>query len=235
VNVLEVEHLTVRFGRNEVLRDLSFAVPARSALAVVGPNGAGKTVLFQALIGAVPYEGRVRWAPGTRLGYVPQKLDIERDVPITGGDLMRARAGMVRASKAEVAQALERVGLAEDVPRAQIGTLSGGQFQRLLMAFALLGRPSVLLLDEPTAGVDQPGQERLTRAVARVREEEGVTVLFISHDLTVVHRYADHVLCLSRGYTCFGVPRKVLTAETLAALYGGAVGLHVHDHAAHVD
>ena len=92
MNMLEVERVNVRFGATRVLTDLSFAVPQGAGIAVVGPNGSGKTVLFRALIGAIPYEGSIRWAPGTRIGYVPQKLDLERDLPITGRDLLRARA-----------------------------------------------------------------------------------------------------------------------------------------------
>jgi zinc transport system ATP-binding protein len=228
MNALEVEHLTIRFGPVEVLSDLSFHVEAGTALAVIGPNGSGKTVLFRSLIGALPYQGTVRWAPGTRLGHVPQKLDLERDVPLSGSDLLRARAHLVGATAAEVDQTLARMGLSHAVLGSLIGTLSGGQFQRLLLAFALLGHPTVLLLDEPTAGVDEPGQEQFQRTLQRL-QEEGVTLLLITHDLAGVYRYATNVLCLSRGHTCFGNPRSVLTPETLNRAYGGPVALHLHD------
>jgi zinc transport system ATP-binding protein len=105
-NILEVEHLSVHFGAVEVLKDLSFQVGTGNSLAVIGPNGAGKTVLFQALIGSVPSDGMVRWAPDIRIGYIPQKLDIERDVerdvPVTGMDLLRARASLARGSDSDV-------------------------------------------------------------------------------------------------------------------------------------
>lgn len=228
MNALVVKGLTVRFGTREILKNLSFAVPAGTTLAVIGPNGAGKTVMFRALVGALPYEGSVEWAPGTRLGYVPQKLDIERDMPVTGGDLLGARARLLGASSADVQAALGRVGLTAAAMTAPLGTLSGGQFQRLLVAFALLGEPTVLLLDEPTAGVDEPGEERLQQTVRRL-VEQGVTALVISHDLTVVYREATNVLCLSPEHTCFGVPRAVLTAEMLADVYGSPVGVHLHD------
>jgi zinc transport system ATP-binding protein len=228
-NVLEVERLSVRFGKTALFPELTFSVAEGSSLAIIGPNGAGKTVLFKALIGAIPHTGTARWAPGTRLGYVPQKLDMERDLPISGRDLLGARARLVRASSQDVVDALQRVGLGPSTMGALIGTLSGGQFQRLLLAFALVGKPTVLLLDELTAGVDEPGQELLTETVSRMQREHGVTVLSISHDLTIVERYANYVLCLSRAHTCFGVPRKVLSAETLSDIYGAPVGLHVHD------
>jgi zinc transport system ATP-binding protein len=229
VNALEVEHLAVRFGATQVLHDLTFTVPSGAGVAVIGPNGAGKTVLFRALVGAIPHEGTIRWAPGTRLGYVPQKLDLERDLPVTGRDLLRARGRLAGVGSGDALTSLGKVSLTPRVLDTPIGMLSGGQFQRLLMAFALLGDPTVLLLDEPTAGVDEPGQEQLTQAVHRLQEEQGVTVLMISHDLSVVYRYASAVLCLSHVRMCYGAPRTVLTPDTLAELYGTPVGLHVHD------
>ena len=227
-NAVEVDHLSVRLGDVDILRDLSFSVPVASSVAVIGPNGSGKTVLFRALIGAIPHTGSVRWAPGTRIGYVPQKLDLERDLPVTGRDLLLARAHLASASAGEIERALTRVGLAPDILGKLVGTLSGGQFQRLLMALALLADPTVLLLDEPTAGVDEPGQERWNDTVRRL-QTEGVTVLLISHDLSVVMRFATTVLCLTRDHTCFGIPRQVLTPEILAQVYGEPVGLFVHD------
>lgn len=228
VNAVEVDHLSVRLGDVDILRDLSFSVPIASSLAVIGPNGSGKTLLFRALIGAIPHTGSVRWAPGTRIGYVPQKLDLERDLPVTGRDLLLARARLASAPPSMIERALARVGLAPDVLNKLVGTLSGGQFQRLLVAFALLADPTVLLLDEPTAGVDEPGQERMNNTVRRL-QTEGVTVLLISHDLSVVFRFATNVLCLSREHTCFGIARQVLTPEILAEVYGEPVGLMVHD------
>jgi zinc transport system ATP-binding protein len=229
-NALEVEHLTVQFGTAEVIRDLSFSVPRGTSLAIIGPNGAGKTVLFKALIGSIPYDGTIRWAEDTKLGYVPQKLDIERDLPLSGRDFLRAKAAISKVSRRDVAAALALVGLEPAILPAPIGTMSGGQFQRLLVAFALVGNPNVLLLDEPAAGIDEPGEEKLNTMIQRLQEERGVTVLLISHDLSIVYQHATAVLCMSRTNPCFGVPQKVLTPETLRELYGTGVGFHVHDH-----
>lgn len=228
---LSVRHLTVRFGRAEVIRDLSFDVRQGSSVAIIGPNGSGKTVLLRALIGAIPHEGSVHWADGARIGYVPQKLDLERDLPVTGGDLLRARARLADTPPGAIERALVRVELGRDVLSTPIGTLSGGQFQRLLVAFALLADPTVLLLDEPTAGVDEPGQLRLNETVRKLQMEHGVTVLMISHELSVVYRYASEVLCLSRDHRCFGLPQQVLTPEILAEVYDQPVGFFRHDEA----
>jgi zinc transport system ATP-binding protein len=228
-NALEVAALSVQFDQTPVFAKLSFDVAHGSALAIIGPNGAGKTVLFNALIGQLPHDGSVRWAPKTRIGYVPQKLGLDRDLPLTGDDFLRAKASVTRAAPGDAARALSLVKLEATVSAKPIGTLSGGQFQRLLVAAALVGAPTVLLLDEPTAGVDEPGQETMNETVDRLRREQGLTVLLISHDLSVVYRYATNVLCLSRKTACFGAPRTILTPAMLEQLYGAPVGYHAHD------
>jgi len=227
-DALEVSGLTVRFGERTILESLAFVVPAGSTLAVIGPNGAGKTVLFKALIGAISFEGSVSWAPGTRIGYVPQKLDIERDLPLSGADLLRARADVGGFASTEIERTLALVDLSAEAAAQPIGTLSGGQFQRLLLAFALMGRPSVLLFDEPTAGVDEPGQEEIYALFRRLQRESGLTLLLISHELSLVYRYADNVLCLSRRKAWFGPPVEMLTPERLREVWGAPMQFHVH-------
>jgi zinc transport system ATP-binding protein len=227
--VLEVRRLRVSFGTSPVIEDLSVSVAAGESLAIIGPTGSGKTVLFRALIGALPYTGEIHWARGTRIGYVPQKLDIERDLPITGHDLLRARAHVAHAPEDGVRGALDLVNLGYDVARKPIGTLSGGQFQRLLLAFAFLGRPNVLLLDEATAGIDEPGQERLYERIDRLKRERHLTLLLISHELSLVYRYANRVLCVGHGRSYVGPPTEVLTPETLEAVYGSPMKYHVHE------
>jgi len=232
-NALEVEDLGVRLGTEEVLRHLDFKVARGQCLAIIGPNGAGKTVLLRALIGALPHTGSIGWAPHTRFGYLPQKLDIERDLPVSGADLLRARAALAGVARGEITAALAAIGLDGATLDKPIGTLAGGQFQRLLIACALLGRPNVLLLDEPAAGVDAPGQEQLNELLRRQQLTAGMTILMVSHDLSVVHQYADQVLCLGRERTCFGPARTALTPGLLQEIYGMPVALHVHQGTTH--
>jgi zinc transport system ATP-binding protein len=227
---LEVRNLSVRFGRNVVLRDLDFDVEAGSTLAVIGPNGAGKSVLFKALAGLIPYEGSVKWAPGVRLGYVPQKLDLERDLPVTGRDYLGAMAHVAGRARGDIEGAMKAVGLGAAMADTLIGALSGGAFQRLLVACALLVRPTALLLDEATSGIDEPGQELIQDVIHRLQAERSLTILQISHELRLVYGYADNALCLSRETVFFGPPEDVLTPEHLARLYGTPLRHHIHDH-----
>ena len=227
---LEVSDLSVHFGATRVLADLSFRVAKGTALAIIGPNGAGKTVLLKTLIGSLPFSGTVRWAPDVHIGYVPQKLDLERDIPITGVDFLNARAAVAHKPAVGLCSVLALVGIPSEVAQRPIGAMSGGQFQRLLIAFALVADPNVLLLDEPTAGVDEPGQEQLNELVRRLQKSQGLTVLFISHELSVVYQYADNVLCLSHEHAWFGPPSTILTPESLRQIYGGEVSFHIHDH-----
>jgi zinc transport system ATP-binding protein len=218
---LAVDQLSVSFDGAAVLRDVSFSLSTGSILAVIGPNGSGKTVLFRSLIGMIPYDGVVRWAPGTRLGYVPQKLDLDRDLPLTALDFLLARASVGKIPREAISVVLDAVGMAPTAGRL-VGTLSGGQFQRLLLATALLGDPNTLLLDEPTAGIDEEGQERTYDLVVPLAAERRRTVLLISHDLSVVTQHATHVLCLAPARAWFGTP-AILTPELVAAVYGSSV------------
>ena len=230
---LTVTDLAITFGSEVVLNNLNFEISQGESMAIIGPNGAGKTILAKALIGALPYTGEVHWAPGTTIGYVPQKLDIERDIPLSLMDFLRSRNdGFVRADTAKIKECLKLVRLPEELLKKPIGHLSGGQFQRALITFALIGEPKVFIFDEPTAGIDLPGEEEIYATIHRLQDERGFTVILISHDLSLVYRYADKVLCLSRNNTCFGEPEKTLSQENLEKIFGSTRQFyrHVHNH-----
>jgi zinc transport system ATP-binding protein len=149
---------------------------------------------------------------------VPQKLDFERDLPVTGLDFLRAKQALAPAGRDELWYVLDLVGLPLAMAARPIGTLSGGQFQRLLLAFALMGRPTVLLFDEPTAGVDEPGEERVYATIRRLLERQGLTLILISHELSLVYRHASTVLSRARA-SLLRAPRECSTPENIAEMY----------------
>ncbi len=216
--ILSVQNLTVTLSNEVIIENLNFEINRGEYFTIIGPNGAGKTTLFRALIGIIPYNGIIEWAPDVRIGYVPQKLDIERNVPLSLKDFLDSKA------HAQSRNALERciaiVGLHPALLWRQLGSLSGGEFQRALVAFALIGDTNVLLFDEPTVGIDAPSEEQIYETLHRLQDEKEITILTISHDLSLVDRYADKVLCVNKRKSCFGVPEEILRTDTLVSVYG---------------
>lgn len=229
--MLSVANLRIAFGRQTVIDDLSFEVHPGETLAVIGPNGAGKTVLLKALLHLISYQGEIRWSPDARLGYVPQKVAADRQLPLRLGDLLAAKAAVQKLPPSDIDSVTAEVGLSPQIFNTSVGHLSGGQFQKALIAFALLGRPNVLLFDEPTASLDELAEEHTYELLHSLQQKKNMTAIFVSHDLSVVYRYATMVLCLSRGTRCMGPPKELLTPEMLEQLYGGPSKFYRHmDH-----
>ena len=226
--LLSVRNLGVAFGDRIVLRELSFEVSSGDCLAIIGPNGAGKTVLLKALQHLIPYQGDVHWSQGARLAYVPQSVAADRQLPLSVGELLAAKARFLRLANQEMSDVSSQLNLSPDFVAAGMGTLSGGQFQKALIAFALLGRPNVLLFDEPTASLDELTEERIYELLHALHSQRGITIILVSHDLSVVYRYANRVLCVSKGKVCIGSPKEILTPETLQEVYGAP--LKYYDH-----
>ena len=153
--ILSVQNVGVTLDGKTIVEGISFELARGDNLAIIGPNGSGKTVLLRALLGIVPHSGNVRWAPGVKVGYVPQKIDADRHLPLSIGDLLRAKSRVLHLPADRVAVVGDVIGLSPEILDAPIGRLSGGQFQKAQIAFALLGDPNVMLLDEPTASLDQ--------------------------------------------------------------------------------
>ena len=226
--VLAVEQLSIVLSGIAILHDLNFVVRRGQTLAIIGPNGCGKTVLLKALLKLLPYQGKITWAPGVRIGYVPQKVAADRQMPLLVRDLLAATARILRLPASAVKTACAQAAMSAELLDSGIGVISGGQFQKVLIASSLLGEPDVLLFDEPTASLDELEEERIYELLDRLQAERGLTVLMVSHDLSIVHRTADLVLCLSRGTTCLGAPDKVLTPELLEAAYGAPQRYYRH-------
>ena len=230
--LLSVRGLRVAFGNHVVLRELSFEVSSGDCLAIIGPNGAGKTVLLKALQHLIPYEGEILWNHEARVGYVPQSVAADRQLPLRVRELLGAKARFLHLADQEMEQVSSELKISPEFLSAGIGTLSGGQFQKALIAFALLGRPNVLLFDEPTASLDELSEERIYELVHELQDQRGITVILVSHDLSVVYRYASRVLCLSKGKPCMGPPKEILTPEMLGELYGAPPKYyrHIQEH-----
>lgn len=231
MSLVQVEDLGIRYGAKSALAHVSLTVSPGEIVTIVGPNGSGKTSLLRAIIGAVkPASGRVTRAPGLRVGYVPQRLHIDATLPITVARFLRLPGGV---SAASIAAALAQAGV-PDLAEAQMSELSGGQFQRVLLARALIGKPELLLLDEATQGLDQPGSAAFYRQIEAVRRDTGCAVLMISHELHVVMSASDRVICLNGHVCCEGTPDVVASAPEYRALFGsgtgGALALYRHDH-----
>lgn len=224
--VLRVSDLRVVLEDQIVLSDLSFTVRRGEILTILGPNGAGKTMLLRALLGVLPHEGSVSWREGVRIGYVPQRLPYIRNIPITTAEFFALKTG----TSPDVGAMLRAVGLDAALAAQQIGDVSSGQFQRILIAWALAGEPHVLLFDEPTTGVDLSGEETVYALLARLHRERNLTMLIVTHDLAVVHRLSSTVLCLNRQPVCQGPPLLALTPENLRRLYGTEVKFYEHRH-----
>ncbi len=228
--LLEVKNLSVLYGKERAVENVSFGVEKGETIAVIGPNGSGKTTLLRALIGALPSRGEIMIEKGVSMGYVPQKLDVERDLPLTGEEFLNLRQGPEEKTAYSAKEIIGMVGLPLSHLKKSLSAFSSGEFQRLLMAFALKTRPPLLLFDEPTASVDVGGQETIYDLLHRLQDKEQFATILVSHDLTTVYRFATKVLCLNKVQVCFGVPQEVLTPQELEKLYGGGQRFYHHLH-----
>ncbi|MXU66765.1 ATP-binding cassette domain-containing protein [Oceanomicrobium pacificus] len=233
MSLIDARNVIVRLGDAEVLTDIDFRIDRGEIVTIVGPNGSGKSTLLRVLIGAeAPHSGTVERERGLRIGYVPQRLAVDRTLPLTVGRFLRLSGGTAERR----ADMLARVG-ASGLGDRQLGALSGGQFQRVMLAQALLVGPDILVLDEPTQGLDQPGEAALYRLIEDVHAEIGCAVLMVSHDLHVVMSASDRVICLNGHICCEGTPTVVSEAPEYRALFGlgteGALALYRHEHSHH--
>jgi zinc transport system ATP-binding protein len=229
--LLDIANLSIDHNGRAVLQDVSFALGRGEIISVIGPNGGGKTTLLRAILGLVrPGSGSVTLAAGTSIGYVPQKLAIDATMPLTPRRFLTLGMKGVRGRVAEVA---DRTGISHLLDR-QLAALSGGETQRVLLARAILKKPSLLVLDEPTQGMDVAAQSELFRLIEAIRAETGAAVIMVSHDLHLVMRGTDRVLCLNGHICCTGHPAEVERDPSFRSLFGrldeAAVVPYRHDH-----
>ncbi len=232
--VLEVKDLTVIKNGHLILNKVSFAVETGDTLAVIGPNGAGKTTLFRAILNLIPYTGSVSWRKNIKISYVPQKLYVGNELPLTTLEFLSLKDKNFENIKNSLfSVGLNDKGVYTDnfekhILQSRLGDLSGGEFQRVLIAWSLLGAPDVLLFDEPTSGVDIVGEETVYTMLDKLKKEHNLTILLISHELDVVEKHTSKVLCLNKENICYGPPGKVMSKEVIDRLFGEEVHLYKH-------
>jgi zinc transport system ATP-binding protein len=216
----------VTIDDQDIITNLSLTVDRGEVLTILGPNGAGKTMLLRALLGTLPHQGVISWKKGVCIGYVPQRLPYIKNIPLSVADFF----GLRKNSGVDVGEMLQAVGLDPELGKKRIGDFSSGQFQRILIAWALARNPDVLLFDEPTTGVDIGGEETVYTLLARLQRERNLTMLLVTHDLAVVHRLSSMVLCLNKEPVCMGPPLATITPDNLQRLYGSEVKFYEHRH-----
>lgn len=232
----DIQNAAVALAGQRILHDISLQISTGEIVTIVGPNGSGKTTLLRLLIGAVtPDHGKIVRSADLRIGYVPQKLHIDPTLPITVTRFLQ----LPDSSPADVvARSLETAGVTHLGSR-QMSNLSGGEFQRVMLARALLNNPQLLILDEATQGLDQAGSAAFYKRLAMVRDQLGCAVLMVSHELHVVMAASDRVICLNGHVCCQGTPEHVSAAPEYLELFGPQIGgalavyRHRHDHHHH--
>ncbi|WP_241644880.1 zinc ABC transporter ATP-binding protein ZnuC [Rosenbergiella metrosideri] len=230
-NLVTLENIDVSFGQKQVLHNISLSLQPGRILTLLGPNGAGKSTLVRLILGLItPSRGTVTKKAGLRIGYVPQKLHLDITLPLTVDRFLRLAH---QARKADIQAALQRVN-AEHLRFSTMQKLSGGEMQRVLLARALLGKPELLVLDEPTQGVDVNGQVALYDLINQLRHELHCAVLMVSHDLHLVMAKTDDVLCLNHHVCCSGPPEVVSQHPEFTAMFGPRasqqLAIYRHDH-----
>lgn len=229
-NALEVKGLKVKFGNETVINNLSFEIKQGEFLTVIGPNGSGKTVLLKSLIGLISsYEGEINWNKNVKIGYLPQGLTQlkVKNTPLTVEEFLRLKG----VGEKKIFELSELMGVKDQkFFKKLIGDLSGGQFQRMLMIWALASDPNVLLFDEPTTGIDMSGEKTIYDLLYKLWKKKNLTIILITHDLNIVYKYSTDVLCISRNNVCHSKPKEVLLPEMLEEVYNMPIKFYKHNH-----
>ncbi|WNZ58613.1 zinc ABC transporter ATP-binding protein ZnuC [Microbulbifer sp. CNSA002] len=226
--LITADNIALQVGGRQLLKDITVELSQGEIVTLIGPNGAGKTTLLRLLLGlSQPTQGRVWRQTGLRIGYMPQRLHIDSSMPMSVERFLQLGQPAMKPEQAQ--SALDRVG-AGQLRGASLANLSGGEMQRVLLARAASRKPQLLVLDEPTQGVDIGGQSELYQLIATLRDELGCGVLLVSHDLHLVMAATDRVLCLNQHICCHGHPEQVSRHPAYLELFGDKVAPYTHQH-----
>ncbi len=228
--LLEVKNLNVILSNEKIIENLSFQIGEGEILTILGQNGVGKSVLVQALLGLLPCSGEIIWNQNPKIGYLPQGLNQLRlrGLPLTVQDFFKLKDPTLTLEK--IIKFLQLVGLDKNILQKKAGNLSAGQFQRMLIAWVLISDPQIIFLDEPTTGIDIGGGETINSLLRNIQKQKKLTIVLVTHDLNIVFKYSDHVLCLNRkSHNCFGRPREILTPQILEKTFGTEIKFYEHN------
>lgn len=227
--LLKVQNLNIELDGEKIIENLSFQIHQGEVLTIIGPNGSGKSVLLKTLLNFLPYDGEIIWDKKYRIGYLPQGLNqlLTKNLPLTVEDFFSLKPSTLE--KKEIIQYLSLVGLNKNILSKNVGNLSGGEFQRMLMAWVLIGQPEILFLDEPTTGIDLGGGETIYSLLKKIQQEKNLAILLVTHDLNIVYSFTDKVLCLGhKGHTCFGSPHEIMSPQALENIFGTKLKFYEH-------
>jgi len=215
--MLKVSNLNVKLQNQILLHDVNFNVKKGTTLAILGPNGAGKTILLKTLLNLVPHTGSIEWTEKVKIGYVPQYVSVS-DIPISVREFLSIGKGV------DIESSLKKVRLNDkNILDKRLGVISGGQLRRVLIAWALIDKPNVLLLDEPTTGVDMDSEEPIYLMLNDIKKTQKITILLITHNIHIAQEYADDLLALNKCVSFFGPSKEIVKPETQKQIYGETI------------
>ena len=230
---IQVSNVSFTYTQHhKVVQDVSFAVPQGSTTMLIGPNGSGKTTLLKMMVGllepthgTVTLFGKVPHEQRAVVGYVPQRLSFDYDFPMTVAEFLQLSAP--KTPSGELEHIYQELAI-EHLMDHTIGNLSGGQMQRVLIARSLLGNPEILFLDEPVSGIDIGGEKNFYELMQHIQRDRNITVVMVSHEVHVVNKIADQVICINKEMLCSGTPSEALLPEVMEKLYGKDVSVYEH-------
>lgn len=235
--LLKIDNLSISIDKKQILENISFEVNAAKIITIVGPNGSGKTTLARCILGLIrPTSGGIWFKKNIKIGYMPQKINLNPNLPLTVIDFLKLEIRS-KINKKLLDGVIEELDII-DIIKNPLQKISGGEMQKVLLARALLSNPELLILDEPTQGVDINGQVEFYKLIDKLRLGRNITSLIISHDLHMVMRNTDYVICLNRHICCEGSPQLINQQQDFQKLFGANEALmnfsvynHHHDHA----
>ena len=227
--LIEVKDIAVKLDQELIHNHLSFEIKQGEMFTILGPNGSGKSILLKVLLGLLPHSGQIIWHQKPSIGYLPQSLNLQavKGLPLTVKDYFDLKDGSY--DRSTVLDSLTSVGLDHAIYQKPLAHLSGGQFQRLIVAWTIISHPGILFLDEPTSGIDIGGGENIFALLDQLRRQMPLTVVLVTHDINIVYAQSDSVLCLrKKSHACFGKPQTILTPKLLEDIFGMKIKFYQH-------